>query len=498
MDSRYADIIVLSQNIKLSSLKPLSETFGNEDKVVFITTQHLFEYEREYLQSIFHRVEFHSFANLLTDDEMERCDIEAYQVQCNSTAQYYSKIKELKNEAIVNKVDLIFRTNKKIIASNDLGIDATVWLNHGYESFLGDYYYSKPEQTEKVHGLVYSYLDMFYTWMKLPIFKAKCNGTKYLLYGEMHRVGYRIDVVFQKRSKVENLFFILDYCFFSILKKSLCSHNTIHLSSLHESIRWTFPRDPNYQVKIIQDGYLPPNYSSRYLQFVAPNVSYYAWDKLGEAVFVNQGISVSLLPIRKKLYMPEPIFPENVKNVLIVASGAGDWTAIKNRSDDDQLIEAIISMAELCPEINFTLRCHPTWTHPDHQGVNAVNRVAGCFVKSNLPNVHLSGNIPILDCTDHFQFSYTRSSLEKDLEGVDIVFGEHSVSMIDAAFKKIPFASLNVTGRRDFFCGMTDLGFPHFETINDAVGFIRLLSKSHTQSAYLEAIKRYNFMTDEE
>ena len=47
--------------------------------------------------------------------------------------------------------------------------------------------------------------------------------------------------------------------------------------------------------------------------------------------------------------------------------------------------------------------------------------------------------------------SYKRSSFEDDLKDVDLVFGEHSVSMLDAGFKNVLFASCNVTGHRNFW-----------------------------------------------
>ena len=70
--------------------------------------------------------------------------------------------------------------------------------------------------------------------------------------------------------------------------------------------------------------------------------------------------------------------------------------------------------------------------------------------------------------------------------------------MIDAAFKKIPFASVNMTGRRNFFCGMTDLGFPHCESIDAIEKVISECDSESFISDYKDAIKRYNRMTDEE
>ena len=213
-------------------------------------------------------------------------------------------------------------------------------------------------------------------------------------------------------------------------------------------------------------------------------------------VFRNQNIPVELLPFRKKLYMPEPKFSP-IHSVLCVASGAGDWTAMKNRSDEDMMIMAFVEIAKSYPAIRFVYRCHPTWIHPEHQGVNSINRVAEYFNWLNLPNLVLSGNIPTANL-DSFQLSFSRNSLEEDLKEADIVFGEHSVSMIDAAFLGIPFASVNMTGRRDFFCGMTDMGFPHCESLDEIEDVLNSITDPKFIEKYTEAVKRYNQMTDEE
>ena len=51
------------------------------------------------------------------------------------------------------------------------------------------------------------------------------------------------------------------------------------------------------------------------------------------------------MPIRKKLFLPEARYPQKLRKVLCAASGTGDWTAIKNRSDDDRLVWAIGKVA---------------------------------------------------------------------------------------------------------------------------------------------------------
>ena len=204
------------------------------------------------------------------------------------------------------------------------------------------------------------------------------------------------------------------------------------------------------------------------------------------------------MPFRKKLYLPEPRFPERVNKVLCVASGAGDWTAIKNRSDEDMMMWAFGKVASLFPDIEFIYRCHPVWIHPEHQGVNSIHRAAEYFDYLNLPNLKLSGNIPNANQGGQFVLSYKRSSFEEDLKDVDLVFGEHSISMIDAGFKNILFASCNVTGHRNFFEDITKLGFPHCKSVDDIVELLKYVTTPEFKASYLQAINNYNEMTDKE
>ena len=161
------------------------------------------------------------------------------------------------------------------------------------------------------------------------------------------------------------------------------------------------------------------------------------------------------------------------------------------------MVEAFVHMAKRFPEIKFTYRCHPTWVHPCNVGVNAINRVNDYFESLGLHNLILSSNIPIANTGKTFQLSFARSSLEEDLKNTDFVFGEHSISMIDAAFKGIPFSSVNLTRRRNFFIGINELGFPTCSSHEDIENVINKITNQEFQVNYLKAVDNYNKMTDE-
>ena len=92
-----------------------------------------------------------------------------------------------------------------------------------------------------------------------------------------------------------------------------------------------------------------------------------------------------------------------------------------------------------------------------------------------IPNLHVSTNIP-KESLNNFILSFPRSSLESDLMNADLVFGEHSISMIDGCLKNIPFVSVNLTKRRNFLEGITKFGFPHCETVDSIQ---KIINKAH-------------------
>lgn len=502
------NIIVISQNVKLESLSKLTEWVKPNSDTLIISTQLIFENEAELIDSILGcRCAYINFSDLMTDAELEACDVDAYnrEKQGDYLWGYYDDIRQLKNKRIIQKVNEKYHTQNKFIVCDDLGLYLEEWIASGYNYIECEYYYYKPVfpkyiepqwktillwPKRKLYNPVRNHIRETRTFLNTEIYIAHEGKQKYIFWGSLNRIAYRMAMQFERASKWENIRTLID-------RRINTQPRTIHLSTLHE---WKdfLPDKKSYHVKLIQDGYLPPNYSSKYLLFYGKCAEFYAWDKLGQKTFIYHKLSNRILPFRRKLYIPNPNFPTKIKKVLCVASGAGDWTAIKNRSDDDKMIYAFGRVAAMFPEIQFIYRCHPTWIHPLHQGVNSINRAAQYITYLNLPNFILSSNIPCANEDSGFVLSFKRSSLEEDLKDVDIVFGEHSVSMIDAALKGILFGSVNVTGHRDFFEGITQLGFPHCECIEDIAQLLQEIMEDSFRTRYLLAVERYNYMTDEE
>lgn len=499
-------VILLTANVILDSLRKLEPLLDDEEDIIVLSTNRMFLNERNIIEKYINVLSYETFAENLTDEEMEACDKRAYHDIQNEIPliyeylpSYYALTKKYKNEIVRDNIIKKYGSIQMFILANDLGIDLDVWMDENAQKYTLEYYYS--EEAPAAHsGIVDKFKEVlkknpflvrmvhyFRPQLTHDIFEAEYCGKKYIFIGSLNKVGYRMQLEWKRSTKeykriARGKYYNRDEC--------------QYLSTLHERFNCTIPDSPSYDVRYIQDGYLPPNYSSLYLKFKNDNVKYYAWDSLGTRIFHYQNVPVDIMPFRKKLYLPQPVFAKEIKKILIVTSGAGDWIALKNRSDEDLMVEAFGIIAKHFKDIEFVYRCHPVWVHPQHQGINSINRVAEYFETLGLKNLKVSTNI-IKEDLKSFKVSLPRQSMDEDLKDTDLIFGEHSIAMVDGALKGIPFASVNLTGRRDLFEGLTDLGFPHFEKVDDVISFIEHISSdTMLQNKYMAAVNNYNVMTD--
>ena len=495
------NILVITQNLKLESISSIKKELV-PGRVLIVSTQFVFENEREIINNALEvNCEYVDFADLISDAERQKCDEEAFIPIPSNVGLYYAIIKEKKNEVIVANLLRKFPCKNLLLVCDDLGIDETPWLNAGFRKVLCEYYYDHSQgqsaRRGRIASLIGSQIERIKRFYKADIWESCKDNKKYLFFGSTNRIGYRIDLEWKRAHKWENIKFILQFYLIRLLG-FMPTNTTIRLTTFHEDNHWHLPDHPNFNVKKIQDGYLPPNYTSKYLYYFGPRVEFYTWDVMSQHTFQYHNLNSRVMPIRKKLFLPDAHYPQKLTKVLCAASGTGDWTAIKNRSDDDRLVWALGKVAALFPDVEFIYRCHPVWIHPEHSGINAINRCAEYISWLNLPNYKISSHIPIANNNGEFVFSFKRSSFEEDLKGVDVVLGEHSVAMIDAGFKGIPFVSCNMTGHRDFFEDITKLGFPHCESIDDIVNLLKSITTPDFKVSYDRAIKNYNEMTEME
>jgi len=363
------NIFVFTQNMKLESFKEMAKQYC-EDENIFLTTNYLFENEREFLRRLFHNSTFVKFADFLTDEEMAKIDECAYKAENKDYQKHLGIIRREKNAIVCDRVLKRWPNSTGFLISDcdDLGLDDYTWQKAKFKKMQkAEFYFlnrkkvslrDKVSRIRIVKAIYYKLRCRFCNIRKFDpekVYVTEWEGKKYIFLGRLFRIDYRLNVNFaQSAEECEKLnrgeYYPAEEC--------------QYLTTWHEHGHCAIPDKPEYDVRWIQDGYLPPNYTHSDYNFKPNNVKYYAWDVMGEKLFRNKDLPVSLIPFRKKLYMPEPVFPREIKNVLIIASGSGDWTALKNRSDDDMLVEASVKLAERFPNIHFTFRCHPTWIHP--------------------------------------------------------------------------------------------------------------------------------------
>ena len=511
LSERNNAVIVISSHLKLSSLRNYVNETAGCNKIIFVTSQQLYPNEIELLTNIFGEINTCCFSDLISDSEGEACDANSFlpfkeqgRTNYRVIGEYFDSLTKEKNKLLIKKIEKMYSPSIKLIASEDLGIVVEEWIKDGYKKITCEYYFIDDKKNPPLIRRVFQkhLIKRIARRLKINypehVYVSNYGGKKLLFFGHLERVGYRLNLVF-KESKLEafktwivkNLYF-----FFRIKWK----RNVQYLTTLHEYGNYAFYDlidDPAFDNLLIQDGYLPPNDTTRYLYFYGKYSKYYSWDKLGSMLFNYYKLPVEIMPFRKNYPLPEPKF-NKIKKILCVSSGAGDWTAIKNRSDDERVVVLLGELAKKYPNIQFVLRCHPSWVSPGIQGVNSIQRVIDYITYLGVSNYIVSTNIPsIKDKDGNFVCSHSRNSFEKDLENVDLVLGVHSIAQIDAALKSIPFATVNLSGRRNLFKSISDLGFPYCENIEMVESIIKNIETQSFKDDYIKAINLYNKVIEE-
>jgi hypothetical protein len=229
-------------------------------------------------------------------------------------------------------------------------------------------------------------------------------------------------------------------------------------------------------VLVFVDGYHPSNYPRSYL------------DSYGDDIFVVRTMfDESWFKTSGKRTIKPPAFLERehfascvitrATRVLVALTHAGDWTALINRSDTDDLVTATVNMAHKLPQLSFRIRMHPTMSHPAHEGVHSSERIKELVRSANLANLHTS----TLD-------------LSEDLAWCEICLSEYSQVLLDALRMGKLGVSVNLTRRRSFMQDYSDLGFFHACSFEEALALLRRIVEDPrgASSKQNRAVVRYN------
>ena len=143
------------------------------------------------------------------------------------------------------------------------------------------------------------------------------------------------------------------------------------------------------------------------------------------------------------------------KNITLFLNHAGDWSSLIERSDTDFAIESFINCALGFPDLNFSIRLHPTMATSHHEGINSRHRISKLLDSSSLPNLRLSTN-----------------SLDYELSMASICVSEYSDLVLRCISRSIKTITLNPTNRRNFLQFLIDIGLPEAKSCHDLKEFI--------------------------
>ena len=527
MKKTRVNLVVGNQNVDLGRVINLINNTSNDFSFLYLTTHHLFNTERTFIRdAVQKKIIFKSFADFLTDKEMEWCDKKASSLEKKMSLPqhlrlrgYYTSIKEVKNKLVYKNLKKNFFPKKCFLLADGLGIDKNFWIGNGFVSQL----------ISDNLGVVVRLRNKLATWIKMvqelflifrkgeKVFVLKKGGNKYLFIGSINRLrprlGKNIVSTYQLKTRL-NLKSLISFIILLIKKNLKQDHlKMLHLlcfkdfekiikkegvcslaSSIHEYKISTarLAKKLNLKLVLFQDGFLPGNYTSRLYHYLFDVDKFLVWDELALELFKKNGLVAEISDFFNLNRLPKIKYKNKVSKILVATSGAGDWTALKNRSDEDLMVEIFAAVAKMLPGIQIVYRCHPLWTHPQHQGVNSIRRVVKYFDDLGLKNIRVSGE-SIKQSEKNRGLWVPAKSMTEDIKKSDIVFGEHSIAMIDAAEKGKMFASVNVTGRRNLFVNYTRLGFTHLTNLQQIVDFIDGLTKNKMQTKqYNQSVKVYN------
>jgi len=522
------DVIVSSTTVEIASIIEAINQCKSE-KVIYLTTNKLFVNERNVIKSSVpnRNIEFNDFTDFLTDRIMQECDCLAFKKEKvkqlrykDRMSKYYSLSLELKNQKVAESIQNRYQIKTKLLIATDLGITKSVWMKFGYlyknTKAKRNFPYVKIRNIKKRLIELWKEVDVLGLCQVIEI-----NNEKTLFFGSLTRIIHRFSkkvriiktISFFERIKqiMRIFFFVFKYCTAknslnrdlvseSYIEKEInrliCFYRSTELATtFHEYCSISFYIKSVLAKKgfvVLQDGFLPENYSSKYFKYYLGVKEFLVWDRLSLGIFKKNRLKAKVSNIFKKIVLPEIKIPRKIKKILIATSSAGDWTALKNRSDDDKLAIFFMNMSNHFSKINFLYRAHPFMSMPSLHGVKALVRLENYFSYCGRFNIKIS--LETKKQSKNSVLYIPPISFNKDLENADVVFGEHSIAMIDSAISGKVWASVNVTKRRDLFESYTKLGFYNIKSTSEGIKFLNDLisNPDKIEKRYNEAVLKYN------
>lgn len=483
-------LLVIHQDVPLGYIKA---QLAKSASVMILSTHRFFENEINELKiSTCSEIIFRTFQDFLSDIEMEEADIAALnELKKNthstiSVVDFMEKSVFQKNVFILRKIQTLYSFHR-ILCADGLGISQKAWLQYQAAECIIEKGNAACEKKQKflVRSLskIIDCLRRFkrnFSTIESDIIEYK--GRKYWFPLGLGRLKINQDLPIQKLrirlTDIENGNInkreIRDHY---LKKKKVQEKDLLICSTLH---RYYSSAD-----FFFQDGYLPSNYTPQAYQHMAGKQFVY------HAFFLRQWLlDVGLVPI----YLPDFFLNQKLISItkernqqkrpsviLVALNHAGDWSALINRSDTDNLIIAVTKLAQLIPDVKFSIRPHPTMTHPQHEGVHSRERIIHHVKMTKLQNLTVSSN-----------------SLAEDLSVADLVLGEYTSVLISAYQLGIPALIVNLTRRRSFMEDFQKIGFSFVSSEEELNTFFFRLSLSYHEliNQNNAAVVRYNQLYD--
>ena len=515
------NLILFTISSPVNEIKEIIKLILNQYPIYLLSPHVAFENEISQINDgIDKQLSFISFYQFISQEEMEFCDnkadviiVERFKLRNGYLSEYYNQIKALKNCIILKNIKLKFEIAEGYIVADDLGIDASIWLKENFvNKIIG---IKKIKNKNNILSKIKRFLSA-----RLECNILKTNNESFYLLGKPDRTLqylkddnklvklsyferflfnniYKLNILARKKMPVELLINIL----IKIFKKAN-QNIEIFITPMHEDRESYSILAKRFGCKYVnlQDGYLPNYYTSTYLKFRNGVDKYYIWDKLSKGIFERHSLSCEKWDSYKSNLLPTIKINQSfeIKKIVFLASGAGDWTALKNRSDEDLIFLALINVSKKHKNIHFIFRPHPLWLHPTHQGVNSIERLMFYVDYKKLTNFTISSGAlkEGLLYTKHNDLSTASTTIDDDMNSADIIIGDHSQSILTGAKKGKIIASISLAKRKEFFSNYGQLGFPILKSESDIHKFINIINDKFDRTEFLinynNAIELYN------
>ena len=512
-------ILVSHSTSKKNILKTLAEGFINNHDILCLSSHVYMDFEKaQILAESSKSIIFKTFSDYLNEEEMIFCDeqadfdiLESYGNRDGNLMKYYNRIKWLKNSKIHENVSSSYNIIEGFLLSKDLGICKDVWTTQGFiDRSLNE------EKKFSINSLLaLKYVSKIVAILKQPICVLHYKDEKSIFFGQSKRLRQFLekDVIFKDISKLDSLTLRVSLLLLVISKKfiffkkisttfiSFYVYNflekyTYFGSSIHEfnDVHGLLAKEINLRMNVFQDGLLPGNYTSKYLLYYINVDFFFVWDEFSSTIFKENGLNYRVSCMYKRQKIKNIGHVHEIKNILYLASGAGDWTALKNRSDEDLAFMALVKPAKMLSDKEFIFRSHPLWENNQHQGIGSIARLVNYVKKYDLPNFTISTTI-LHDAAVSKRLnnlSWIEKNIDDEIDKADLVIGDHSQALFNAARKGKIIASLNSSKRRSLFEDYTNLGFPLLRSDTDIVNFIQSIENTSFLSEYNLALANFN------